>query len=68
MRVECQITEDYLDGDYGEVEGVIAACTLCGNATESYGTSLASVRRCLVTMRESCPMGGVNYYIPEQEN
>lgn len=68
MRVECHITEDYLEGDYGEMEGTIATCTQCSNETESYGTSEASVRRCLVQMRETCPEGGSNFYVISKEN
>ena len=68
MRVKCHVTENYLEGDYGEVEGTIATCTQCSNETESYGTSEASVRRCLAQMRETCPSEGTNFYTVSQES
>lgn len=66
MKVTCKIQETTLQGDYkDEVEGVMAKCTRCGHVTESYGTSSASVRRCLVLMREECPKGEDNYYVAD---
>lgn len=35
--------------------------------TQSFGTSEASVRRCLALMREECPNGENNFYIAEDE-
>jgi hypothetical protein len=63
MRVRCEIEEVELDGDYSMVDGVCATCSRCGHETESFGTSAASVRRCLVLMREECPEGESNYYV-----
>lgn len=72
MRVECQIAETLLDGDYNPdfdtplaVAGVTATCDRCGHTTESYGTSIRSIRRCLVLMREECPEGESNFYVDE---
>ena len=49
-----------LEGDYSaEVEGVRATCSRCGHETESFGTSGASVRRCLVLLREECPRAAI---------
>ena len=48
-----------------QVPSVTATCTRCGHETESYGTSDASVRRCLALMRGECPEGeglGSEYY------
>lgn len=58
MRVNCSIAEVELEGDYGEVEGLCATCSRCGNETESYGTSDASVRRCLVPDARGVPQRG----------
>lgn len=64
MRVKCEIEEVELDGESGRaIEGVSATCARCGHTTESYGTSGASVRRCLVAMREECPRGENNFYV-----
>jgi hypothetical protein len=72
VRVPCTITQIDLDGDYEDAEGfpvrvdsVCATCERCGNETESYGTSAASVRRCLVLMREECPEGENNFYVAD---
>lgn len=64
-RVECEVTETELEGDYGTVDGVTAECSACRHETESFGTSEASVRRCLVLMRDECPIGEDNYYAEE---
>lgn len=65
-RVTCRIQEVDLEGDYTDVPGVEAECTECGHTTESYGTSGASVRRCLVLMREECPRSQQNFYVAEE--
>lgn len=62
MRVECYVEDVDLDGDYATVPGVAATCSRCDHETESFGTSAVSVRRCMVLMREECPMNERNYY------
>jgi hypothetical protein len=62
MRVSCSVSEEDLEGDYGTVGGIAATCSRCGHVTESFGTSEASIRRCLVLMREECPKDERNYY------
>jgi hypothetical protein len=61
-RVCCDVVVVELEGDYRSVEGVCAVCSCCGHETESYGTSDASIRRCLVLLREGCPNDEHNYY------
>ncbi len=74
VRVPCDIGYVELENEDGyEVEGVCATCPRCGHETESYGTSGASVRRCLVLLREECPNDDRNYYFdasdqPERES
>lgn len=63
MKVACDVFETELDGDHGTVDGVEATCSRCDHTTQSFGTSEASVRRCLVLMREECPRGEDNFYI-----
>jgi len=58
-RVECEVDEEMVEGR----RGVIATCSMCGYQTESYGTSEASVKRCLALMREECPDGKRNFYV-----
>jgi hypothetical protein len=42
---------------------VFASCTRCDHRTGSYGHSGASIRRCLVMLREGCPRNEKNYYV-----
>jgi hypothetical protein len=66
MWVKCGIDEVPLEGDYPpdyEVPGVAATCPRCGRCTESYGTSDASVKRCLALLREGCPRDESNFYV-----
>ena len=66
MRVKCDISPTEIENDNGyPVESVSATCSRCGHTTESFGASDASVRRCLVLMREECPEGESNYYVPD---
>jgi hypothetical protein len=66
MQVTAIIEEVELEGDYGPIDSVEAACTRCGHVTESFGTSEASIRRCLVLLREECPNGESNFYVAEE--
>lgn len=67
-RVKCQITKATLTNDDGrDVDGVIAYCNRCGHETESFGTSESSIKRCLVLMREECPLTQGNFYIAEDD-
>lgn len=68
MRVECTVTTMDLENESGRtVEGVCAECSRCGHQTESFGTSEASVRRCLVMLRDECPESESNYYVDADE-
>ena len=62
MRVRCEISQIELEGDYAPIPSVCATCSRCGHQTEAYGTSSASVKRCLVAMREECPEDESNFY------
>lgn len=62
MKVECEIEEVELDGDYATVPGLCVACSRCGHEVEVYGTSARSIRRALVMLREECPEGESNFY------
>jgi hypothetical protein len=42
---------------------VVATCTRCEKTTESRGKSPASIRRCLVLLREGCWRVEHNYYV-----
>lgn len=67
MKVPCKISDVMLENDNGfEVEGVVAECSQCGHVTESFGTSDASVKRCLALMGEECPGAESNFYVEEE--
>jgi len=65
--VACEVVTAYLEGDYAEVEGMCATCSRCGYETESFGTTEASIRRCLALLREGCPNREWNYYVDTEE-
>lgn len=61
--VSAAIEETDLENEDGRtVPGVQATCSKCGHTTESFGTGEASIRRCLVLLREECPGEERNYY------
>ena len=62
-KVPCVIHHIVLENDNGtEIPSVMATCSRCQHTTESYGTSDASIKRCLALMREECPLNESNYY------
>lgn len=64
MKVECEITEVMLENSSGrQIKGVCATCLRCEHETESFGTGEASVKRCLVLLREECPNEEDNFYV-----
>jgi hypothetical protein len=63
--VKCTVEEIVLEGDYGEIASVEVTCSKCNHTTQSYGTHRASIRRCLVLLREECPCREDNYYVDE---
>lgn len=66
MKIECAIDQTTLTNDNGQdVDSVTARCSRCDHSTESFGTSDASVRRCLVLLRDECPLGESNFYVEE---
>ena len=68
MRVFATITDIELENDRGYlIDSVEAECSRCGHTTESFGTGEASIKRCLVLLREECPRGESNFYIEEDE-
>jgi len=61
-KIQCQIDQIELDGDYGSVMSVQATCSKCGHSTKSYGTGQSSINRCLALLNEGCPSGENNLY------
>jgi hypothetical protein len=68
MKVTCTIEEIELESDDGgDVPGVRATCTRCDRVTESFGTSEASIKRCLALMREECEYDEENFYVADDD-
>jgi hypothetical protein len=64
VKVHCDVEETDLENEESDVvPGVIVTCERCGHATESFGTSPVSIRRCLAALREECPNAEENYYV-----
>jgi hypothetical protein len=64
MKIKATISYVDLENDRGyDVEGVRVTCERCGHETESFGTSQASIKRCLVLLREECPEREKNFYV-----
>lgn len=69
MRVECRLDYIEIENENGRmIDSVSVTCTRCEHATESFGTSSRSIRRCLALMREECESDESNhYFIPEED-
>ena len=69
MRVETEIDETELEGDYGNmVNGLTVRCERCGHEVEVYVTHEASARRGAVMLAEECPNKERNYYVVEWDD
>jgi hypothetical protein len=67
MKVQCSVEIVGLENDEGhDVDGVLVTCSRCEHSEESYGTSEASVRRCLALLRENCPRNERNFYVADE--
>ncbi len=67
-RIPCEVSQVDLENDNGiTVEGVCATCSKCGHETESFGTSDASIKRCLALLREECPEDERNFYVDDND-
>lgn len=68
MKIPAAISEVELENDRGiTIPGVEACCSKCGHTTQSFGTELRSIRRCLVLMREECPFNERNFYTCDED-
>lgn len=66
-KVECDVDYDTIEnGKGGTQDGVRVTCGRCSHTTESFGTSVKSIKRCLVMLREGCPRGEENFYTCEE--
>jgi hypothetical protein len=64
--IKCEVELCELENDRGRnVPGVEVTCPKCGHTTRSFGTGEKSIKRCLVLMREECPLEEKNWYVIE---
>ena len=66
-EMPCRIEYGEEEGDSGQpVATTTATCTGCGAETFSYGDGDASVRRCLMLMKDECCCIGEYWFVPEE--
>lgn len=75
MTVDCSVQVEEVDVDYDAdpaygraIEAIGATCRRCGHYNRSFGSSAASMRRCLVLMRHECPRFEENFYVGVERN
>lgn len=67
MYVTARIEEIELENDQGRpIQSVRTRCSRCQYATESFGRSDASIKRCLALLRSECPEMEQNFYTTEE--
>lgn len=62
MHVECEAKQVTVQTDSGPRKSVQVTCSRCGRQETSFGTGDASIRRCLVMLRQNCDKQESNYY------
>ena len=68
MRIECEVIYDQEENDNGNLQDCVRLeCPRCGHSVTSWGTSEASIKRCLVLLREECQMEESNFYVAEDD-
>lgn len=65
--VYAEIAHVTIEGDRGLVPSVCATCSRCEHQAESFGTSDRSVARCMILLRENCPLDQGNFYTDNPE-
>jgi hypothetical protein len=61
-RIHKTIWETHKAGRYDSTR---ATCSICNNSTSSHGSGDKSVNRCLVLLKNSCPMGANHFYVAD---
>jgi len=62
MKVNVIVKETELEGDHGDIPGLILTCERCSHEVEVYGTEAASARLGAIMLREECPNKESNFY------
>lgn len=68
MRIETDIEESEIDGDYGTVMGLIVTCRRCNHTVEVGGTHDASAAAAAAMLRRECPNHESNFYLTSGYN
>lgn len=66
-RVDCLVEQAMLVDDQRQVDGIVVKCSRCGQQTESFGISEASIERCLALLNKNCGRGEHNWYFPQDD-
>lgn len=66
MKISVSIWETSLEGDYGDIPGLEGECEQCGHTVEVFGDSESSELALCAKMREECPNGENNFYVPNR--
>lgn len=67
-RIQVDIEEvDDIENEHGDDQkGVRATCLDCDHVTESFGQGPKSRMRCLILMKEECPVDAGNFYVDSE--
>lgn len=63
MRVETDIEEGDVEGDYGTMMGLIVTCRRCNHSVEVGGTHEGSAAAAAAKLRRECPYEESNFYL-----
>lgn len=65
MKIKCKVSYTTVTYNGNSIDGVEVTCPRCGCFEESGGDSIASIRRCLVLLSESCECPGNNFMVAD---
>lgn len=66
VHVKCRIHKTIWERHKaGRYDSTRATCSVCNNSTSSYGSGDKSVNRCLVLLKNSCPIGANHFYVAD---
>lgn len=63
MKVDVEIDEEEIEGDYRTIDGLRLTCLRCSHTTEVFGRSVESAHRGALQLRDECPNGENNFYM-----
>jgi len=66
-KVDVEVSETEVDGDYGYCQGVEVTCGRCSHTVSVCGTSERSIKRGCMMLKEECPEGESNFYAHQEQ-